>query len=104
MVTTLLLIVTAAAGIFMGWSIGANDVANALGTPVGSGMISAKKAVLFGSLLMFCGAVLVGTNVTETIQKGIIDPAMFQSKPDLLTYGMLSSLIAAATWVAIATH
>lgn len=94
----------AAAGLFMAWNIGANDLANALGTSVGSGMVSAKKAVLLGAFLMFFGAVFVGRHVTETIQKGIIDPLLFQASPMLLTLGMLSAIVAASTWVAIATY
>ncbi|MEM2933953.1 MAG: inorganic phosphate transporter [Halobacteria archaeon] len=99
-----LLTAAGVAGLFMAWNIGANDLANALGTSVGSGMVSAKKAVLLGTFLMFFGAVFVGRRVTETIQKGIIDPSFFQASPMLLTLGMLSALLAASTWVAIATY
>ncbi len=98
------LLAAAAAGLFMAWNIGANDVANALGTSVGSGMISTRRAVFLGSFLMFIGAVFVGRHVAETIQKGIIDPLLFQASPMLLALGMLSVLLAASTWVAIATY
>ena len=72
-----ILIVTLIAGLYMAWNIGANDVANAMGTSVGSGALSLKQAVLVAGLLEFSGAFLLGSHVTETVRNGIIDPAIF---------------------------
>jgi PiT family inorganic phosphate transporter len=90
--------------LFMAWGIGSNDLANAMGTSVGSRALTIKKAVIYAAVLNFLGAILVGIHVTETIQKGIIDPNFFAPNPDQLIYGMLSALLAAAIWVAIATY
>ncbi len=90
--------------LFVTWGIGANDLANAMGTSVGSRALTIKKAVIYAAVLNFLGATLVGIHVTETIQKGIIDPNFFASNPDLLIYGMLSAMLGAAIWVAIATY
>ena len=95
---TLLIILAAAFGFFMAWGVGANDVANAMGTSVGS------KALIFASILIamvfeFAGAYLAGGEVTATIRKGIIDPDLLGQTPELLVYGMMASLLAAAIWL-----
>ncbi|MEM2925303.1 MAG: inorganic phosphate transporter [Methanocellales archaeon] len=102
---SLLLIASSSlAVLFMAWGIGANDLANAMGTSVGSRALTVKKAVIYAAVLNFLGAILVGIHVTETIQKGIIDPNFFASNPELLIYGMLSAMLATAIWIAIATY
>ena len=88
-------------GLFMAWGIGANDVANAMGTSVGSGAITFKQAVVIAIIFEFAGAVLAGGEVTATVRKGILDSGSFVSNPELLVYGMLASLLAAATWLLI---
>ena len=90
-------------GFFMTWGIGANDVANAMGTSVGSGAITVKQAIIIAAVFEFSGAFLAGGNVTDTIRKGIVDPTMFTGQPQLLVYGMLAALLAAAIWLFIAT-
>ncbi|OBX37696.1 sulfate permease CysP [Halomonas elongata] len=90
-------------GLFMAWGVGANDVANAMGTSVGSKAITIKQAIIIAVIFEFLGAWLAGGEVTDTIRKGIIDPAMLQSDPQLLVYGMLAALLAAATWLMIAS-
>jgi|TARA_B110001454_G_C12689089_1_gene421557 PiT family inorganic phosphate transporter len=90
-------------GLFMAWGIGANDVANAMGTSVGSGAITFKQAVIIAIIFEFAGAVLAGGEVTATVRKGILDAGVFSSNPELLVYGMLASLLAAATWLLIAS-
>jgi phosphate/sulfate permease len=90
-------------GFYMLWNIGANDVANAIGTSVGSGAITLKKAIVIAALLEFGGAVILGSNVSETIQKGIIDAEMFHHIPHVFIKGMLSSLLATSIWLQIAT-
>lgn len=95
----------------MAWNIGANDVANAMGTSVGSGALTLMGAVVAAGIFEFAGATLVGTHVTETIRKGILDVALFQDGgatfgtdgPRVLMLGMLSALLAAGVWLQVAT-
>lgn len=94
-------------GLFMAWGIGANDVANAMATSVGSKALTIKQAILVAALFEFLGAVLAGGAVTSTIRKGIVDTDLLIGLPDgpqLLVYGMLASLLAAGTWLAIASR
>jgi inorganic phosphate transporter, PiT family len=98
-----LLILAVIFGLFMTWGIGANDVANALGTSVGSGAITVRTAIIVAAIFEFAGAALAGGNVTETIRKGIINPDLIADRPDLLIFGMLAALLAAGTWLAIAS-
>ena len=90
-------------GLFMAWGIGANDVANAMGTSVGSRALTLKQAIIIAAIFEFAGAYLAGGEVTSTIRKGIIDPEVLSDSPELLVYGMLSALLAAATWLLIAS-
>ncbi len=91
-------------GLFMAWGIGANDVANAMGTSVGSGAVSIRQAILIAAVFEFAGAFLAGGEVTQTIRKGIIDLAGLDGDGDTLVLGMLASLLAAATWLLAATR
>jgi PiT family inorganic phosphate transporter len=91
-------------GLFMTWGIGANDVANALGTSVGSGAITVRTAIVIAAIFEFLGAVLAGGYVTKTIRKGIIDPSPITNNPEILVFGMLAALLAAATWLALASY
>jgi len=91
-------------GIFMAWGIGANDVANAMATSVGSKALTIKQAILVAAVFEFLGAVLAGGAVTSTIRKGIVDSELLASTPELLIYGMLASLLAAGTWLLIASR
>ena len=103
-VETILLYLAIACGFYMAWSIGANDVANAMGTSVGSGALTIKRAVIIAAILEFAGAFLVGTNVSETIRKGIINPEVFQNAPLDLVFGMVGALLAAAIWLQVASY
>ena len=100
---TIFLIMACLFGFFMAWGIGANDVANAMGTSVGSGALTLKQAILVAMLFEFLGAYLAGGEVTSTIRKGIIDPSIMDDNPELMVYGMLSALLAAGTWLMIAS-
>lgn len=91
-------------GFYMAWNIGANDVANAMGTSVGSGALSLRQAVLTAAVLEFSGALLMGRHVTSTMQKGILVANVFQGKDTLLLAGLLSSLAAAGTWLQVASY
>ena len=99
----ILLIIAAVFAFFMAWGIGANDVANAMGTSVGSNALTIKKAIIIAVIFEFAGAYFAGGDVTSTIRKGILDPALIADKPDLLVLGMMSSLLAAGTWLLIAS-
>ena len=90
-------------GFFMAWGIGANDVANAMGTSVGARALTLAQAILVACVFEFAGAYLAGGEVTSTIRKGIIDPSLLQETPDLLVFGMLAALLAAGTWLLIAS-
>ncbi len=100
---TVMLILAVIFGTYMTWGIGANDLANAMGTSVGAGAVSIRQAVGIAIIFEFLGAVLAGGNVTSTIRKGIIDPASIVHHPEILVYGMLASLLAAAFWLMIAS-
>jgi PiT family inorganic phosphate transporter len=90
-------------GVYMTWGIGANDVANAMGTSVGSRAITIKQAIFIAAVFEFAGAFLAGGHVTKTIRKGIIDPSAITGSPEILVFGMLAALLAAAIWLMIAT-
>ncbi|AFU99864.1 inorganic phosphate transporter [Simiduia agarivorans] len=90
-------------GLFMAWGVGANDVANAMGTSVGSKALTIKQAIIIAMVFEFLGAYLAGGAVTDTIRKGIIDPGMLADTPELLVYGMMAALLAAGTWLLAAS-
>ena len=100
---TVLVLVAAAVGFFMAYGIGANDVANAMGTSVGSKALTIKQAIIIAMIFEFAGAYLAGGEVTSTIRKGIIDAAPFADIPELMVLGMISALFAAGSWLLIAS-
>lgn len=110
-VEVVILAVALIGGLYMAWSIGANDVANAMGTSVGSGALTLGAAIALAAVFEFGGAVLAGSSVTETISRGIIEISLFEPTgplgedgPALLAVGMLSALLASAIWLHLATH
>ncbi|SDB44814.1 inorganic phosphate transporter, PiT family [Pseudidiomarina indica] len=98
-----LIVLAAAFGLFMAWGIGANDVANAMGTSVGSKALTIKQAIIVAMIFEFAGAYLAGGEVTSTIRNGIIDSSYYTHAPELLVFGMIGSLLAAGTWLLIAS-
>lgn len=100
----ILLILAGLFGLFMAWGIGANDVANAMATSVGSGALTIRQALIIAAIFEFAGAFLAGGQVTATIRKGIIDSTPFISQPEVLVFGMLAALIGAGLWLFIASH
>jgi PiT family inorganic phosphate transporter len=98
-----LFILACVLGLFMAWGIGANDVSNAMGTSVGSRALTMKQAILVAMVFEFAGAYLAGGEVTETIRSGIVELDVMTGRPDLFIYGMLASLLAAGTWLLIAS-
>ncbi len=100
---TWLIVIGVIFGLYMTWGIGANDVANVMGTSVGSGAITVTAAIVIAGIFEFAGAALAGGHVTATIRKGIIDPAPIVGSPEVLIFGMLAALLAAAVWLMIAS-
>ena len=100
----IILIAAIGCGLYMAWAIGANDVANSMGTSVGAGAVTVGGAIVIAGVFEFLGAFLAGGEVTSTIRKGIIDAESLQHDPDLLVFGMLSALLAAAVWLTIASR
>lgn len=101
---TVLIIVAAVFGFLMAIGIGANDVANAMGTSVGSKALTVKQAIIIAMIFEFAGAYLACGEVTETIRNGVIETSLFADKPDVLIYGMMSALLAAGTWLLVASY
>jgi PiT family inorganic phosphate transporter len=99
-----LVIIAALFGFFMAYGVGANDVANAMGTSVGSKALTLKQALIIAAIFEASGAWLAGGEVTSTIRSGIVDAAAFKDVPQLLVYGMIASLLAAGTWLLVASH
>ncbi len=99
----ILIILACIFGFFMAWGVGANDVANAMGTSVGSRALTIKQAILIAMVFEFLGAYLAGGEVTATIRKGIIDVSAVSDTPEDLVFGMLAALLAAGCWLLIAS-
>ncbi len=101
---SILTFIIIALGCYLAWNIGANDVSNAMGTSVGSGALTLRRAVYLAALLEFCGAFLAGGEVLETIQKGLISPGHIAFSPKILVLGMGASLLGTGLWLQIATY
>ncbi len=100
---TAMIVLAIVFGLYMTWGVGANDLANAMGTSIGAGAVTVKQAIGIAIVFEFTGAILAGGHVTQTIRKGIIDPTAIIYRPEILIYGMLASLLAAAVWLMIAS-
>ncbi|MEH2072637.1 MAG: inorganic phosphate transporter [Nostoc sp.] len=88
---------------YVAWNLGANDVANAMGTSVGSKAITLKQALIIAGVLEFTGAVLFGHQVTETLATKIANPGLFAATPEILVLGMATVLVSCGVWLQIAT-
>lgn len=97
------LLITVLLGFWMAWNIGANDVANSMGTAVGAKAITPKQAAIIAGLMNFTGAYFFGKSVTETIRKGILNMSMIHD-PWVIVYGSIAALLAATTWLIFATY
>ena len=104
--STIILAAGFAVCVYMAWNIGANDVANAMGTSVGSGALTLRRAIIVAAVFEFCGAVFFGSHVTDTIRKGVLDfgdEGFSEELSQDLMYGFMAALLAAAIWLTIAT-
>jgi len=100
---SIVLVVATLLGLYMAANIGANDLANAMGTSVGSGALTLRRAVIISIVANLLGAVLAGGHVTNTISKGMINPDLLAATPDKLMLGMFAALLASGIWVHLAT-
>lgn len=100
----ILVVVAAVFGFLMAYGVGANDVANAMGTSVGSRALTIKQAIVIAAIFEFAGAYLAGGSVTSTIRGGITDASFFVDTPELMAYGMIAALLAAASWLIVASY
>ncbi len=103
-VETVLLAVVLIAGLYMAWNIGANDVANAMGTSVGSGSLTLAQAVVIAAIFEFSGAFFFGSHVSKTMQSGLVYPELYVDTPLVMVYGMLAALLASGLWLQIASY
>lgn len=101
---TILLVFATLVGFYVAMNIGANDLANAMGTSVGSGALTLRQAVVASMFFNLAGSIMAGSYVTNTIRKGMIDPSLLAGSPEKLMLGMFSALLAAGIWVHLATH
>ena len=90
---------------YMAWNIGANDVANAMGTSVGSGALTFRNAIIAAAIFEFSGAFFAGAAVTDTVRKGILnfEDVDLEIYSDHLKYGFIAAMFAAALWLTVAT-
>jgi inorganic phosphate transporter, PiT family len=98
-----LLVVAVIAGLYLAFNIGANDVANAMGTSVGSGALTIRKAIILAAIFEFLGALLIGDEVSRTIKQGFVGPELFASDPQGFAYGMTAAILATSLWLQYAT-
>jgi inorganic phosphate transporter, PiT family len=98
-----MLILVALLAFYLAWNLGANDVANSMGTSVGSKAVTLKQALIIAGVLEFTGAVLFGHEVSQTLATKIANPALFTNEPQMLLTGMVAVLVAGGLWLQIAT-
>nr|WP_224095089.1 inorganic phosphate transporter [Nostoc sp. MS1] len=100
---SIILVIVALLAFYVAWNLGANDVANAMGTSVGSKAITLRQAIIIAGVLEFSGAVLFGNEVTETLATKVANPELFAATPQILVIGMMTVLISCGVWLQIAT-
>lgn len=88
---------------YLAWNLGANDVANSMGTSVGSKAVTLRQALVIAGVLEFTGAVLFGREVSATLTQNIVHPALFAATPYDFVMGMVAALLACGLWLQIAT-
>ncbi len=98
-----MLIFTSLLAFYLAWNLGANDVANSMGTSVGSKAVTLRQALIIAGILEFAGAVLFGRGVSATLATKVVNPALFIPEPQILLVGMVSVLLACGVWLNFAT-
>lgn len=98
-----MLILTCLLAFYLAWNLGANDVANSMGTSVGSKAVTLRQALIIAGVLEFTGAVLFGQNVSQTLVTQIVSPEFFGQTPQIFLTGMLAVLVASGLWINLAT-
>nr|WNH14458.1 phosphate transporter B 1;2 [Pteris ensiformis] len=99
------LVVVGAIGAFgFGWGTGANDVANAFGTSIGSKALTLKQATIIAAIFEFIGALVLGRVSTNTIAGGIADISSFTREPEIYAYGMVCALGVGSVWLALTSY
>lgn len=101
---TILLIMAICFGLIMAFAVGANDVANTMGTSIGSGAITMNQAIVIAAVFEALGALVASGQVTNTIGRDLLSFAQFQHNPDVLALGMVASLCSAGAWLIIASY
>ncbi len=101
-----MILLAIAVAAYMAWNIGANDVANAMGTSVGSGALTLRNAIIIAAVFEFCGAFFAGDAVTDTVRKGVlvISEEEMAGLSRELQYGFIAAMLAAALWITVATR
>lgn len=100
---SILILVVLAAGFYLSFNIGANDVANTMGTSVGSRALTIKKAIIIAAICEFLGALLIGDEVSKTIKQGFVSPDIFANDPIGFAYGMTAAILATSFWLQFCT-
>jgi inorganic phosphate transporter, PiT family len=98
-----MMVIASLLAFYLAWNLGANDVANSMGTSVGSKAVTLKQAIVIAGILEFTGAVVFGQAVSEKLATGVVNPVLFANEPQTLLLGMMAVLIAAGIWLNIAT-
>lgn len=99
----ILVIIATIAGLYLAFNIGANDVANTMGTAVGSQAMTIKQAIVLAAIFEFLGALLIGDEVSRTIKQGFVSPTIFAADPYGFALGMTAAILATALWLQFAT-
>ena len=87
-----IVIVGGLASFYNSWGIGANDCANSFATSVGAKVLTLRQATFVAAIFEFLGAFLMGSHVTSTIRKKIVNLDLYEDDPGVLMMGMLCAL------------
>ncbi|MDG2614614.1 inorganic phosphate transporter [Thermoleptolyngbya sichuanensis XZ-Cy5] len=98
------IVIASGLALYVAWNLGANDVANSMGTSVGSGAVSLRQALAIAGVLEFAGAVLFGRRVVDTLASDVVSPDQFTDTPQVLVLGMVSVLLTCGLWLNLATR
>ena len=97
------LTLTSLLAVYVAWNLGANDVANSMGTSVGSKAVTLTQAIIIAGILEFTGAVVFGKQVSATLATKVANPSLFTDAPETFILGMVAVLLACGIWLQVAT-